>query len=135
MVSSGMKEAEYANLGMCKSCVARRVKGTLWDPKASFFAARQQERSRSRRRGIFRGVAYLMPGWGDLLMGRPIRGLIFLMLFMGFILPTLFWFPGELPLSGMVNLWSGAGFVGLIGGGLLFFFNIWSVYGLSRRTR
>ena len=84
---------------------------------------------------MFRGVAYLMPGWGDLLMGRPIRGFLMLTLFLGITLPVLLWFPGEIPTAGTYHGTSVLGPVSLLGGGILFFLNIIGVYGLSRGGR
>ena len=49
IVSSGKSEREFSALEVCSSCVGRRVKGTLIDPKARFFEAREKERIRDRR--------------------------------------------------------------------------------------
>lgn len=134
LVASGVEEPELADLGVCDECVSRRVKGTLWDPKANFFAARQRERRLTQKRGIYRAVAYLVPGWGHLLFERPFVGTGYLVLFLAFFVPSLLWFPGTIPLSGVVEPISFSSFV-LAGIAVVFYgMNIWSIYRVAGRN-
>ena len=94
-VSSGTTESEFADLEVCSSCVSRRVKGTLIDPKARFFEARKKERNRDQRALILRLMAYLVPGWHSIFKGEVFRGVLWLMAVLLPLSCALLPFPGE----------------------------------------
>ena len=131
-VSSGVREAEFAILGICSGCISRRVKGTLWDPKANFFAARLQERSWNRKRSFFRALAYCLPGWGQVLFGRPVQGLLFLIAVSVVILSGVLWLPGETPGAGLSDLSDTGLFISAGLAAVLYLWNWLSVYRLGR---
>ena len=100
IVSSGKSEREFSALEVCSSCVGRRVKGTLIDPKARFFEAREKERIRDRRAMVGRLLAYLVPGWNAIFRGNIGAGVLWLFVSLLPLSILVFQFPGTLLFPG-----------------------------------
>ena len=126
-VTSGVQEPELVLVGICSNCVSTRIRGSMWDPKATFFEERRRMRAHDRQLGFLRGISYLAPGIGDLFVGRPLRGILIFGAFVAFVGGAVGWLPGQEDLHGAGVGMARLPIVQLCGALVVYALNIWSV--------
>jgi len=95
-VSDPKARPELAQSGICETCLFYRIRGSFVDPKEIWRRDKGIELGQRLRLRIERGLSFLLPGTGQMLRGRPVRG----MLFFGLVFLPILGFVVSDPLMG-----------------------------------
>lgn len=80
-VSDPKDRPELAQSGICETCLFYRIRGSFVDPKEIWRREKGIEIRLRLKKRIERGVSFLVPGMGQMLRGKPLRGVIFFVVF------------------------------------------------------
>ncbi|MFH1532727.1 MAG: hypothetical protein ABIK09_18545 [Pseudomonadota bacterium] len=95
-VSDPKDRPELTQSGICEGCLFYRIRGSFVDPKEIWRREKGIELRQRFQRRLERGLSFILPGMGQMLRGKPMRGVIF---FGFFFLPVLSIFVSD-PLLG-----------------------------------
>jgi hypothetical protein len=80
-VSDAKDRPELSQSGICEICLFYRIRGSFVDPKEIWRREKGIEIRLRLKKRIERGVSFLIPGMGQMLRGKPLRGVIFFVVF------------------------------------------------------
>jgi len=98
-VSDPKDRPELSQSGICETCLFYRIRGSFVDPKEIWRREKGIEIRQRLLKRIQRGVSFILPGLGQMLQGRPVRGVVFFGAFFPPVLAALVSDPliGNLP--------------------------------------
>ncbi len=76
-VSDAKNRPELAQSGICETCLFYRIRGSFVDPKEIWRREKGIELRLRLKKGIRRGISFILPGMGQMLGGKPMRGVVF----------------------------------------------------------
>ena len=85
-VSDPKDRPELAQSGICETCLFYRIRGSFVDPKEIWRREKGIEIRQRMRKRMERGISFVLPGAGQMVRGKPVRGVLF---FCCFFLPVL----------------------------------------------
>ena len=85
-VSDPKDRPELAQSGICETCLFYRIRGSFVDPKEIWRREKGIEIRLRLRKRLERGISFVLPGVGQMIRGKPMRGVLF---FCFFFLPVL----------------------------------------------
>ena len=100
-VSDPKDRPELAQSGICETCLFYRIRGSFVDPKEIWRREKGIEIRQRLRRRMERGISFVLPGAGQMIRGKPMRGVIF---FGFFFLPVLAIFVSDPMLGNLPGL-------------------------------
>jgi hypothetical protein len=80
-VSDPKDRPELAQSGICETCLFYRIRGSFVDPKEIWRREKGIEIRLRLKKRIERGISFIVPGMGQMLRGKPLRGVIFFVVF------------------------------------------------------